>query len=64
MANAKILRYMPFQSFVDPSFWHKLSELKIDVDRLDDRRKEINGSYTNSNVLHCLMEVDCTSFNQ
>lgn len=64
MAERKIFQFKSFTSFVDPSFWHKLAELKIDVDRLSDARKSINGFYTNSDVTHCLIETDATSFNQ
>lgn len=64
MANPNVFQYKSFSSFVHPSFWHKLAELKIDVDRLNDSRKEINGFFTNSDATHCLLEVDCTAFNQ
>lgn len=64
MTEAKIFQFQPFSSFVSPTFWHKLAELKIDVDRLNDDRKPINGFYTNSDVTHCLLETDATSFNR
>lgn len=62
--NENIFQYKLFQSFVHPSFWHKLTETKIDVDGLREDRKPINGFYTNNDSTHCLMEIDCTSFNQ
>lgn len=64
MTEPKIFQFKPFSSFVNQSFWHKLSEIKLDVDRLSDARREINGFYTNSDVTHCLLETDATSFNQ
>lgn len=64
MAEPKIFQFQPFSSFVSPSFWHKLAEIKIDVDRLNDARKPINAFYTNSDVTHCLLEADATSFNR
>lgn len=64
MAERKIFQFKSFNSFVSPTFWHKLAELKIDVDRLSDARKSINAFYTNSDVTHCLLETDATSFNQ
>ncbi|XP_055294846.1 ubiquitin-like modifier-activating enzyme ATG7 [Sitodiplosis mosellana] len=64
MTEAKIFQFQPFSSFVSSTFWHKLAELKIDVDRLNDDRKPINGFYTNSDVIHCSLETDATSFNR
>lgn len=64
MAEACIFQFKMFDSFVAPSFWHKLAEKKIDVDRLNDDRKSINGFYTNSDAMHCLLETDATSFNR
>lgn len=64
MTDVKIFQFQPFSSFVSPTFWHKLAELKIDVDRLSDARREITASYTNSDVTHCLLEADATSFNR
>lgn len=64
MSEQKIFQFQPFSSFVSPTFWHKLAELKIDVDRLSDARKTINAFYTNSDVSHCLLETDATSFNR
>lgn len=64
MNDHKVFQFKPFSSFVNQSFWHKLAEIKLDVDRLSDARREINGFYSNSDVTHCLLETDATSFNQ
>lgn len=58
-----ILQFAPLQSFVSPTFWHKLAEIKLDLDRLDDTAKSVWGYYTNRNAKSCLLEVDYTAFN-
>lgn len=67
MAEDRTLQFLPFKSFVSPTFWHKLAELKVDVDRLDDVSRCIFGYYT-SNAGEatggCLLEVDYTAFNR
>jgi ubiquitin-like modifier-activating enzyme ATG7 len=63
MSDDKIFQYFPFKSHVHPSFWHKLAELKIDVDGLSDKEKNIFGYYTNVNTKNCLMQTDYSAFN-
>lgn len=60
---ANIVQFAPLQSFVSPTFWHKLAEIKLDQDRLSDKPKPIFGYYTNRNAKSCLLEVDYTAFN-
>lgn len=60
----QIFKFVPIKSFVHPYFWHKLAELKLDVDRLNDQAKPIFGYYTNNNSQDCLIEVDYTAFNK
>ncbi|XP_055715458.1 ubiquitin-like modifier-activating enzyme ATG7 [Phlebotomus papatasi] len=62
--DTKILQYTPFTSFVHPSFWHKLAENKINIDRLCDSAKNIFGYYCNLDATNCLVEVECTAFNK
>ncbi|XP_059612507.1 ubiquitin-like modifier-activating enzyme ATG7 isoform X2 [Phlebotomus argentipes] len=62
--DSEILQFTPFTSFVHPSFWHKLAENKINVDRLCDSAKKICGFYSNVDATNCLVEVECTAFNQ
>lgn len=61
---SNIFKYVAYNSFVDPSFWHKLTEIKIDIDKLNDNKRVINAFYTSSNTTHCSLAIDCTAFNQ
>ncbi|EDW01725.1 GH21606 [Drosophila grimshawi] len=63
MSDACILQFAPFESFVSPTFWHKLAELKLDYDRLSDAERSISGHYTNRKASGCLLEVDYTAYN-
>ncbi|XP_030383015.1 ubiquitin-like modifier-activating enzyme ATG7 [Scaptodrosophila lebanonensis] len=58
-----ILQFAAFESFVCPTFWHKLAELKIEHDRLSDAPKPISGHYTNHKAAGCLLEVDYSAYN-
>ncbi|KAH6901750.1 autophagy protein 7 [Coprinopsis sp. MPI-PUGE-AT-0042] len=40
-----ILQFAPFSSVVSPAFWHKLTDLKIDVLKLSDDAIPVSGSY-------------------
>ena len=41
-----IVQFAPFQSLVQPAFWHALTDLKIDVLRLSDRPLPLTATYT------------------
>jgi ubiquitin-like modifier-activating enzyme ATG7 len=41
-----IVQFTPFSSLVQPSFWHELTNLKIDVLRLSDEAVSIHGTYS------------------
>jgi ubiquitin-like modifier-activating enzyme ATG7 len=41
-----ILQFAPFSSVVSPAFWHKLTDLKIDVLKLSDAAIPVTGTYT------------------
>lgn len=56
-----LVQYLPFNSVIAPSFWHKLSQTKIDVDRLEEKIREVWGYYTNQGS--CSLFVDVSSFN-
>lgn len=59
-----IIQYVPFTSFVHPSFWHSLTDLKLNVDKLKETTKQIHGSFSYSNDIGTVFEVDGTSFNR
>ncbi|XP_043220983.1 ubiquitin-like modifier-activating enzyme ATG7 [Amphibalanus amphitrite] len=58
------LQFLPFSSAVETGFWHKLSQLKLDVLHLNEEPININGNYYNNAVqgLPALFNVDFTSF--
>ncbi|KAJ8082161.1 Autophagy protein 7 [Marasmius tenuissimus] len=41
----QIVQFSPLPSLISPSFWHKLTELKLDVLKLSDAEVEITGTY-------------------
>ncbi|KIY53447.1 E1-like protein-activating, partial [Fistulina hepatica ATCC 64428] len=41
-----VVQFSPFSSLIHPAFWHKLSDLKIDVLRLSDDLVPVSASYT------------------
>lgn len=43
---SSLVQFTPLSSLTHPSFWHKLSELKLDVLKLSDDQIEVTGSYT------------------
>lgn len=52
MSNTtKKLQFAPFSSFLDPGFWHKLSENKLNVYGLDESAKCIYGFYFNGEYM-------------
>ncbi|KYB25457.1 Ubiquitin-like modifier-activating enzyme ATG7 [Tribolium castaneum] len=66
MSSTKpLLQLVTVSSFVQPSFWNKLSELKINVDKLNDDERQIYGFFSNSPTTWTthIVEVDSTSFN-
>lgn len=64
MSEPNILKYIPHFPVINPSFWYKLTQLKLDVDRLEENRKHLWGWFSNIGQ-HDLsfMEIDCASFN-
>lgn len=57
--------FTPFYSSVNPSFWNKLSELKLNVYKLDESCRNIWGFYSIPNTGRLsFIEVDSTSFNK
>ncbi|XP_049872058.1 ubiquitin-like modifier-activating enzyme ATG7 [Pectinophora gossypiella] len=62
--HREILQYVPFASFVHPSFWHTLTKMKLEVDKLDENTKQINGRFSFRDDVGAIFEVDGTSFNK
>ncbi|XP_032783389.1 ubiquitin-like modifier-activating enzyme ATG7 [Daphnia magna] len=63
--SGKILQFLPFSSVISSSFWHKLTQMKIDVYALSDEPVDITGYYTNqsaSSRLPACLNVDYSSF--
>ncbi|XP_059481168.1 ubiquitin-like modifier-activating enzyme ATG7 [Neocloeon triangulifer] len=62
MTENKMLQFSTFSSLVDPSFWHKLNQIKLDEDRLEEKERNIWGSFSSldSDGSFC---VDVTAFN-
>lgn len=56
-----LVQYLPFNSVIAPSFWYKLSQMKIDVDRLEENVRHVWGYYTKQGSSSLF--VDCSSFN-
>ncbi|RPD60458.1 E1-like protein-activating [Lentinus tigrinus ALCF2SS1-6] len=46
-----IVQFAPFQSLVQPAFWHALTELKIDVLRLSDEAQPVTATYTSGRAV-------------
>ncbi|KAF7325738.1 Autophagy-related protein [Mycena kentingensis (nom. inval.)] len=70
-----IVQFAPLSSLVQPTFWHELTSLKIDVLRLSDEAVPITGSYTvgrsitdretgNEIALGCNLSVGAESFDK
>lgn len=65
-AKDKLLQFLPFSSVVESTFWHKLSQLKIDVYALKDEDVEVTGYYSNHTAprLPACFNVDFSSFDK
>ena len=61
-----LLKFAPFKSQVDPSFWQKLTEMKLDDDKLNENVHKIWGYYSNKKPegQNQLFSVDASSFNK
>ena len=54
MSKDKLLQFAPFSSTLDAGFWHKLTQLKLDVYGLDDQLRDIYGYYCNCMLLYLI----------
>jgi hypothetical protein len=61
-----LLQFLPFSSVVESSFWHKLSQLNIDVYALKDEPVDIAGYFSNHPAarLPACLNVDHSSFDK
>lgn len=57
-----LLRFQPFSSSLDPNFWFKVFQLKLEVDKLDEVHRPLIGYYNSKCSPY--MTLDCSSFNQ
>ena len=59
-----LLQFLPFSSVAETTFWHKLTQLKIDVYALKDEPVEIVGHYGNHTAakLPACFNIDYNSF--
>lgn len=57
-----LLRFTPFTSFVNSSFWFKFTDLKLNEDMLNEVTRHVWGYYSSADKSGSLM-VDCSSFN-
>lgn len=40
-----MLKFVPMETIISQTFWFKLAEIKLDVDRLNDAEKRIYGKF-------------------
>ena len=64
MSAKTVLQFAPFSSALDAGFWHRFSQLKLDVFGLNDDVLPIAGHYCNSDadLLPPRVSIDYTSF--
>lgn len=62
--DKKVFQYVQFKSMINPDFWYKLAEVKLDIEKLNESKRSIYGSYTNFTAVNCFLELDCSGFNR
>ncbi|XP_078597053.1 ubiquitin-like modifier-activating enzyme ATG7 [Branchiostoma floridae x Branchiostoma japonicum] len=60
------LQFAPFGSALDAGFWHKLTQNKLEVYKLDDQPRPIHGFYYNGDApgLPCRMSLEFNAFEE
>jgi hypothetical protein len=48
--SQEILKFVPFNSCINPSFWYELNRVKLDDYKLNDDFKDLIGYYSNCKV--------------
>lgn len=56
------VRFEPFSSCLDPSFWFKVAQHKLEIDKLNEIYRPVVGYYNSKKSPY--MSLDCSSFNQ
>lgn len=61
-----LLKFAPFKSQVDPTFWQRLTKVKLENDKLSENVHQIWGYYSNKKPegQNQLFSVDASSFNE
>ncbi|XP_039287408.1 ubiquitin-like modifier-activating enzyme ATG7 [Nilaparvata lugens] len=59
----EVLKFSSLSSSIEPGFWYKLAELKLEVDKLDEHERKIWGSYKKIGG-KSLFTVGLSSFNK
>lgn len=53
MSAEKLLKFAPFINALDNGFWHKLTQLKLEVYKANDDPVTLMGYYNNSKLYGC-----------
>ncbi|XP_050433414.1 ubiquitin-like modifier-activating enzyme ATG7 [Adelges cooleyi] len=62
LENKKNVRFQSLFSCLDPSFWYKVTQLKLEVDKLSEVSRPLIGFYSSKSAP--FISLDCSSFNQ
>lgn len=64
--NDTMLQFLPFSSVVETTFWHQLTQFKIDVYALNEDSVDISGCYSNHALprLPACFSVDYSAFDK
>lgn len=60
---ASNLLFSPFVSSIEPSFWHKAAQLKLETDMLQEVPRSVWGYYSSPDVQPFSLSVDYSAFN-
>lgn len=52
MSTASTLQFLPLQTSISPSFWHRLTDLKLHTLQLSDAPVPISGYYGRGKQVH------------
>lgn len=56
------IKFVQFSSNLDPNFWFKVSQLKLEIDKLDEVFRPLIGYYNSKSCPY--ISLDCSSFNR